>query len=191
MLDQASNEEQFVLIQRTAKLLPVPSGTPKKARRSSFRLLADICRAIGGYTAEDLARLKEGAVLQVEGKGQTAIAEAQAKVAEAAERHAKAEHERAEAVKARAEAVKATAEAYAIKRKADGEHAKDMATAVNQVAEAISRIKPPGGEFAFDIAQLEKLLSKGQRHFPDDKHIQTPDVQAALPSTNGTDNGES
>lgn len=157
------SEEQVVLVQKTAKMLPVPAGQEQKARRGFFKVLADIGKAIKGYTADDIGRLKEGGVQKVEGEGQKAIAEAQAKVAEAAKLHAEAELKRAEAELKRAEVSKAKAEAYATARKADGEYAKDVAAAWNSFQEAQSRIKQAGGSVSFDFEQIFHLLCRGEQ----------------------------
>jgi len=173
--DQKS-EAPPVLIQKTARLLPAPPEQAQQTRRSFFRVLKDIWNAVKGYTADDIARLKEGGVQQVEGKGQTAVAEAKAKVAEAAERHAKAELNLAEARKA-------DAEAYATKKKADGEYAKNVADAMVTVVEAMSRIKQAGGSVSFDLNQIERLLCQGKEEFPNDPQITSVQIESISEKT--------
>jgi hypothetical protein len=166
------NEAPVLLIQETAKLLHALPEQTARNRRSFLRVIRDIWIAVKGYTADDINRLKEGGVQQVEGRGQTAIAEAKAKTAEAAERHAKAELNLAEAQKAKAEA-------YALKRKADGEYAKDTAAALATVVETMSRIKQDGRRGSFDSPLPERLLDQAKMEFPADTHFHSVETDPA------------
>jgi hypothetical protein len=145
-------EERSALIQREAKALPAPAGASTNTRKSFSMMARRFVTWIQGYTVDDINRLKEGGVQLVEGKGQTAIAEAKAKIGEAAEHHAKAEHELAQANKA-------NAEAYAIRKKAEGDYLREQSEAFIRVQEAISRIKQQGGTVAFDEKQLLALVA--------------------------------
>lgn len=142
-----------VLIGKTAKLLPAPQGQEKRARRSFGLVVQDIWNAVRGYTAEDVSRLKEGGIQIVEGKGRLPNAEAAVKVAEAAKLHAEAEE-----IRARAE--KTQAEAGAIRSKTRIEEIKGVASAYSDFVDVASKFKQAGGNVAFDMEQLQKLIDR-------------------------------
>ena len=165
--EQEQEDQALVIVSKTAKPLSRPSATSqqqKQKERAFFCTVRNAWNWLRGYTAEDVAKLKEAGIQKLQGEGLKPLAEARAKVGEAAERHANAE-------KLRAEAEKAKAEADAIRRKADGEYAKDISIAVQNVADAMSKIKQAGGTVAFDEQQLLKLLTEGQKRFPEDRQI--------------------
>jgi hypothetical protein len=119
-------------------------------RKGFVALMQKWWSAIRGYTVEDIDRLKEGGVQQVEGKGRLAIAEAEAKLAEAAKLHAESE--------------KYKAEAYHIRKAADRDMLSAQVEAFERFEAAISRIKQQGGEVAFSSEEIKSLIQLTNSH---------------------------
>jgi hypothetical protein len=149
--EQAEEEAQQLLIQKTAKALPAPKGLEKKAKLGFLGMVSRLLGAIKGYLVDDLNRLKESGVQIVEGKGQKELAEAKAKITEAAERQANAELKNAEAEQIRAETPASVA-------KIEAETLKLRAEAFATVLDAISKIKQAGGSVVFDSAELLAIM---------------------------------
>jgi hypothetical protein len=119
-----------------------------------FRVVADCWRAVRGYAADDISRLKEAGVLQVEAKAQKDLAEAKEKIANAARLHAEAE--------------KFRSEAYAIRVTADTNLLEAQVKALERIEAIISAIRQKGGSVAFDTNEIARHILRGLERFPND-----------------------
>lgn len=111
--------------------------TPRRNRKGFLRWVAEIIGLVQSYTADDISRLKEAGIGMVEAKTSEKNAMAVKLMAEAAEIHARTENERL---------------------KTKGNDTLKKAEALEKVAQVISIIKQNGGDVAFDLPDLMRLL---------------------------------
>lgn len=143
---------------------PATSRQPQQHPKSFFYFVAYCWRLLRGYTANDIDRLKEAGVRQVEAKAEKEHAEATAKIGTAAREHAEAE-------RARAEAEKLRAEARALRSKSEVENLLAQVEAFERVETAISRIKQRGGDVAFSKAEILRLVWRESEQMPADPEV--------------------
>ncbi len=138
------DEQPTALSPWKAKEVESPANPQEFANKGFVRFMKRLWASIRGYTASDIDRLKEGAVRQVEGKGNLALAEAEAKIAEASKLHAEAE--------------KIRAESQRIQVGSEIELLNAKVAAFERFEAATSRIRQQGGEVAFSSEELKALI---------------------------------
>lgn len=131
-----------------------PASDSEQQARSFAKTMLHLWKLVRGYTADDIARLKEAGVRQVEAKAAKDFAEAEEKIANAAKAHAEAE-----AIRAKAACDLLTAKLEAVER----------------VEAAISRIKQKGGAVAFSEDELRAIVLRTGEKYPGDAALKDPE----------------
>lgn len=144
-----SEEDQKLshkLIAKKAVFIEHENAPSKKSRKGIIQTIGSILGLVKDYTVDDISRLKEAAVQDLENKANLKYAEAEAKLAEAANLHAEAELK-----KKQSQAVQLNTEAdYALK----------MSEAIERVANAFKTLKQSGGSASVDTEQLLRIITR-------------------------------
>ncbi len=148
MWSSEDNEKPTGLSPWKAKEIATAAESTEFPNEGFIPFMKRLWASIKGYSASDIDRLKEGAVRQVEGKGNLALAEAEAKIAEASKLHAEAERIRAES--------------YRIQLSANVDLLKAQVDAFERFETATSRIRQQGGDVAFSGDELKNLIRMNQ-----------------------------
>lgn len=166
-LPESDVEEEGRMIEKSAAPISVPPALENKQKVATVGWHIRLWRWLRGYAAEDIGRLKEAGVRQVEAEGDNKAAEAQQKISQAEKNFAEKDLIKQEALLKRAQAQKTLAEAGQIR-------VVTVVDAMDRLSSIASRIRQNGGEIGLDQKQLEKFILDAAS-----SGIESPEIEEA------------